>query len=527
LAAAPGAGFGGTRRQVLEARFYENWLLLPMQTPQTELNWFLIYTRSNLVEQTTPAHLFVIDFCENIPQLINNTVAPEQGVQLLDAVYHENLLLMTFEKVTSDGFELEIISLRKGKLWMFVTTVDLAVMLTSTHVTQLLTAIGGPGCSYDELDVVSCYIKKYVFTGCNLVVGGAVNYRVYAMVVGDDDNVVDIYPAYIDFFVASNYFLYGPSIVERSERKIMVLFQPSHDGVLWIFLASKEDGKADFIGPRAEEYFMRDEPTILKVKMAGGPFMEDYLYGEDSCRLTNYPVTANYQFRAELTKCNMVLGDNYRLFMYIENTAGNNDGTLKTFDFTYVGIITLDGGIPFSMPVPSSEMWRVSPIVGVDKEWKVLKFRFFSDIACTKAVAIYPAPYSDPFESSLTDDDPSPNGAAFSLPGPLPRAAYPLVDGEAIDGWTSGRPCEPGECHFGFSFGNAAAGADRIREYVQVGCVEVVQSDMEGEFAEGLSLEYYKPDVGFVTYRTVMGLDGGRCFVPQFNASPFSRTPLA
>ncbi|CAE7521669.1 prmC, partial [Symbiodinium pilosum] len=85
-------------------------------------------------------------------------------------------------------------------------------------------------------------------------------------------------------------------------------------------------------------------------------------------------------------------------------------------------------------------------------------------------------------------------------------------------GFVSGRPCGPGDCHIGFSFGSGLFGADSMNRAVKVGCVEVTQSDASGEFAESLELQYFDGSQ-YISYRQAFNLVGGAAFVPTFNGT--------
>lgn len=539
LAAGNSATYGGARRQELVANPTDTTAFLPLNTPQSEsaapsklfelanqtalYDFILVYTNSSLVEQTTPAGTFAEDFCQKIPALENNTVTPEEGVNMLDARYYQHSLLLEFSHVTADGARLKYIALRKGKMYVMVAPMDRATGLDSTSVSLMHSAAGGPGCRIVGQDVVSCLVLNFQLNDCQLPIGGGALYRLFILIVGENETVASVPAAHIDYFVASNYFVYGPEIVRREEDGLTTVFMPSQDGVAWSLLATTEDGSADYIGPPGREWTGRNEAPILRIKSAGDPALDKYLYGGTGCSIVRAPITAKLRVEQKLTNCSLKLGKNYRLFVYIEGTTDANDGTLRVFDFTYFGIITLDSGIPFSMPIPLSELWRIVPKTAVAKEWRVQRLRFFSDIACTDELAAYPAPYRDLFQITVGEDTPLPNGAPFSLPGPLPGSHEAFGDGplagDTLSGWTSGRPCDADECHIGFSFGSASDGPAAARREVQVGCAEVVQSTAAGEFATGLQLQYWRADVGFVPYRTRGGLGGGSSFVPEYRST--------
>jgi len=245
-------------------------------------------------------------------------------------------------------------------------------------------------------------------------------------------------------------------------------------------------------------------------------------HGGVRCRKVRQPIQAKIARLEFLHDCDFELGKRYRIFILVEDGQNRNDGTLKTIDFTYMGEMTLDSAVPFSMSVPSSDLWRVVAASYVTSEWRIRYMRFYEDITCSKPVATFPASYRDPFSTVLSEDSDLPNGQAFSLPGPLPTATRPITvseDDEDSMAWTSGQPCDPGNCHIGFSFGNALNGPGLEHVPVKVGCVEVEQSAVTGEFSDMLELQYFVPEVGYVAYRKVIELQGGKAFVPAFNGS--------
>jgi len=488
-------------------------VFLPLQTPQSEYDWFLIYSKSALVEQTTPASIFALDFCQNIPHLENNTVKPEQGVQMFDASYFQNSLLMTFRQVTTDGFDLEMISLRAGHYYAMVADTDNVPYITATGIRNMNFAVGGSGCKIQGIAIVSCFTKVYHFSGCGMAAGGVRNYRLFVFVVGYEDNLATLGHSYIDFFVASSYFLYGPELRERTRERMVVGFMPSHSGYVWVGIANRESGAADWIGLSAPEYTGRNDSSILKVQLIGEPLLDKYLQGDPSCRMVKGEITGSVPFIAEMNNCSFELGKNYRIFVYIGDADLNNDGTLKTIDFTFVGEVTENSAIPFRMPVPSSDRWRVVATSAVSRSWHVKQLRFFSHMSCERQVAVYPAPYRDPWETTIELDAPMPNGSPFSSPGPLPTVNSVVTDG-AGEGWQSGHPCAPGDCHIGIAFGQSGQGA--MQTPVQVGCVEIIQGDNLGEFATNLTLQYWRTGDGWVSYRTRTGLRGGIAKIPNF-----------
>lgn len=311
--------------------------------------------------------------------------------------------------------------------------------------------------------------------------------------------------------VASNYFYAYPVLVELSTQKAAVEFGAQYAGKLWMMIAEIEFN---------EEVVMAKDSTqvgqeIAQVKVFYRAF------GGAKCRIEDMEITTVYM-RKELEDCLFELGRPYRISLYIEDFDKRSDGTLKTIDIKYFGGVR-DASVPFSMPVPSSDRWLLTPTTSVDSEWRVEHLEFFSDISCTKVVAIYPAPYRDPFGSSLGDEDAIPNGAAFSHPGPLPSSSSPLgqevcdwTSGQPCAGWTSGQPCAPSVCHIGFAFGTSDDSPTK-KNFVQVGCVRVVQSADVGTYATDLQLQYWSEGTGYVAYRSISGLTGGAAFLPTFD----------
>eukprot|EP00930_Biecheleria_cincta_P088056 TRINITY_DN77292_c0_g1_i1.p1 TRINITY_DN77292_c0_g1~~TRINITY_DN77292_c0_g1_i1.p1 ORF type:complete len:304 (-),score=35.21 TRINITY_DN77292_c0_g1_i1:200-1111(-) len=298
---------------------------------------------------------------------------------------------------------------------------------------------------------------------------------------------------------------------------LAIQFIPSHEGYLWFYMAPFEGGLAEqVLGPTSQTH------SIMEVKLMR------HASGGARCQMERVAIEAKINRLDFLHDCDFQLGKQYRVFILVEDGNNRHDGTLKTMDFHYQGEMTLKSAISFSMPVPSSDMWRVIPVSHVPSNWVIHRLRFYSDIKCTKEVAVFPYAYSDPFASTLREDEPLPNGAAFSDPGPLPRATRILSAGREaeLEGWTSGKPCAPGGCHIGFSFNYPFnhAGSEQ-RSLVQVGCAEVQQSDVEGEFAEALELQYFQQGVGYVSYRKEIELRGGMARLPDKNGTINLHTP--
>jgi len=509
--------YRGDKRFLFEVGPYQTNYKLPFGTPQDGYDFLSVYTKSSLQEQTTPLSIEVIDVCRNVPTLENATLMIEEGLHILDFSQVYNLVMTHIRKITEDGLRLIWTPLRYAPLWIMITTLDIGRGLTNVDVTYLATALGGSDCQRgDQSQIIkSCRNLTYDLTDCGpLPVGGLYQYRLFVLM--KDDELPGFLPeaAFIDFFIASVVFDYGPTMVFRNISSIGLQYIPSHDGFQWIYIASHEYGEAEFIDGLTSQQKVEQVKRIL------------YPHGGPRCRKVKQQIKAKIARLEFLYDCNFRLGGRYRIFILVEDNQNRNDGTLKTIDFTYFGEMTLDSAVPFSMPVPASALWRVVAASSVTSEWRIRYMRFYEDMKCTIPVATFPASYRDPFSTVLSEDERLPNGEAFSMPGPLPTATRPIVSAEDDDGmaWTSGQPCDPGNCHIGFSFGNALDGPGLEHVPVKVGCVEVDQSDNFGEFSDMLELQYFNFThedgyEGYVTYRTVSELQGGKAFVPSFNGS--------
>ncbi|CAJ1341407.1 unnamed protein product [Effrenium voratum] len=248
--------------------------------------------------------------------------------------------------------------------------------------------------------------------------------------------------------------------------------------------------------------------VIASVLFDQGPLL--YFRNQTSVGIQYIPSHQGFEWLYVLPTAGGVADQGYRLFILLEDGLNRMDGTLKTMEFVYQGEMTRDSAIPYSHPVPVSTRWRVVPTTSVSSQWKLLRLRMFSDVSCERAVAVFPSPYRDPLLSTLREGAVLPNGAAFSKPGPMPANIF-----EAEGAWVSGQPCDANGCYIGFSFG---VGGEHEAPEVSVACVELLQSEVAGEFAEGLELQYHDGQ-SYVGYRQASGLKGGLAKLPSFNGT--------
>ncbi|CAJ1372391.1 unnamed protein product [Effrenium voratum] len=496
FAASPGANDpndASARRfefEIVPADFYD----LPFQTPQSGFGYFLVYTKSSLAEQTTPTSLEMVDFCQNVPTLENMSLYIEQGTIVLAHYDVPEMVITKLTKVSEDGLSMEFAPLRKGPVTMIITSTTDVVGMTSTHVQNLVNAKGGASCQIDRYLTAACSNVTLQLSGCALPVGGLHNYRLWILQADETTTLPEA--AYIDFVIASVLFDQGPLLYFRNQTSVGIQYIPSHQGFEWLYVLPTAGGVADqvFAG---EDYLQWNQ----RVKSA---------YLGQGCQSMQVPIKGKEVKISFLHDCFFELGQGYRLFILLEDGLNRMDGTLKTMEFVYQGEMTRDSAIPYSHPVPVSTRWRVVPTTSVSSQWKLLRLRMFSDVSCERAVAVFPSPYRDPLLSTLREGAVLPNGAAFSKPGPMPANIF-----EAEGAWVSGQPCDANGCYIGFSFG---VGGEHEAPEVSVACVELLQSEVAGEFAEGLELQYHDGQ-SYVGYRQASGLKGGLAKLPSFNGT--------
>jgi len=352
--------------------------------------------------------------------------------------------------------------------------------------------------------MVSCTNITFQLSGCSLSVGGSFNYRLWVLQEDEETGTIGE-AAYIDFIVASVVFDQGPFIYFRNASAVALQYIPSHEGFEWMYAVPTAGGYADQV--------LLGDDRIMWVRRVKSM----YLASEGrKCQNARVPIFGKEAKISFLYDCEFTLGQEYRIFILLEDGFNRHDGTLKTVDFVYQGEMTVNSAIPYSHPVPSATRWRLVPLSLVSTEWKVQHLRMFSDVTCSRSVAAYPAPYQDLLLSTWDEGQPLPTGFPFSDPGPLPLES--LFEDGLGPGFLSGRPCGPGDCHIGFSFGSGLSGANDVNVAVKVGCVEVTQSDASGEFAESLELQYYDGSQ-YISYRQAFNLAGGISFVPTFNGT--------
>ncbi|CAE7604747.1 METTL21C [Symbiodinium sp. KB8] len=505
FANTPGMLDSGSRRFEFEILGHLNSYDLPFQTPQSGYSYFSIYTKSSLAEQTTPNSVEVIDFCQNVPTLENQSLYVEEGVHLLDIYDVPEVVITKFTGVSEDGLSLEFAPLRRGPVYMIITDTVAVAGMTNTDVQSLANALGGPNCRIPGNLMVSCTNITFQLYGCSLSVGGSFNYRLWLLQEDGETGTIGE-AAYIDFIVASVVFDQGPFIYFRNASSVALQYIPSHEGFEWMYAVPTAGGYAD-------QALLGDD-RIMWVRRVKSM----YLASEGrKCQNARVPIFGKEAKISFLYDCEFTLGQEYRIFILLEDGFNRHDGTLKTVDFVYQGEMTVNSAIPYSHPVPSATRWRLVPLSLVSTEWKVQHLQMFSDVTCSRRVAAYPAPYRDLLLSTWDEGQPLPTGFPFSDPGPLPLESL-FEDGRMGPGFLSGRPCGPGDCHIGFSFGSGLSGANDVNVAVKVGCVEVMQSDASGEFAESLELQYYDGSQ-YVSYRQAFNLAGGISFVPTFNGT--------
>lgn len=505
FANTPGMLDSGSRRFEFEILGHLNSYDLPFQTPQSGYSYFSIYTKSSLAEQTTPNSVEVIDFCQNVPTLENQSLYVEEGVHLLDIYDVPEVVITKFTGVSEDGLSLEFAPLRRGPVYMIITDIVAVAGMTNTDVQSLANALGGPNCRIPGNLMVSCTNITFQLYGCSLSVGGSFNYRLWLLQEDGETGTIGE-AAYIDFIVASVVFDQGPFIYFRNASSVALQYIPSHEGFEWMYAVPTAGGYADQV--------LLGDDRIMWVRRVKSM----YLASEGrKCQNARVPIFGKEAKISFLYDCEFTLGQEYRIFILLEDGFNRHDGTLKTVDFVYQGEMTVNSAIPYSHPVPSATRWRLVPLSLVSTEWKVQHLQMFSDVTCSRRVAAYPAPYRDLLLSTWDEGQPLPTGFPFSDPGPLPLESL-FEDGRMGPGFLSGRPCGPGDCHIGFSFGSGLSGANDVNVAVKVGCVEVMQSDASGEFAESLELQYYDGSQ-YVSYRQAFNLAGGISFVPTFNGT--------
>eukprot|EP00913_Durusdinium_trenchii_P011758 g11044.t1 len=284
--------------------------------------------------------------------------------------------------------------------------------------------------------------------------------------------------AHIDFMIASVVFTQGPLLYFRNMTAVAIQYIPSHEGFEWLYAVALANGLADQV--QADGDYSIWSQRVKSMYLAEG----------GACQSAETPILGQEVKISFLLNCSFELGQAYRIFVLLEDGSNRNDGTLKTLDFVYQGEMTLDSAIPYSHPVPSSDRWRIVPMTSV-ADWRIQRIRMFSDVTCTHPVDVYPSPYLDPLWSTVQEGDPLPNGAAFSYPGPLSSSND--VFKETVDVESTSQ--HPSLTVPGFGGGNGD-----LRVSTKVGCVEVTQSEVTGEFAESLELQYHD-GTAFVAYR--------------------------
>jgi len=170
----------------------------------------------------------------------------------------------------------------------------------------------------------------------------------------------------------------------------------------------------------------------------------------------------------------------------------------------------------------NSYSWRVAVASNVSEAWELHSVRFFQDDNCSESSLISTAPGVHHHWRGC------PNGAAFSHHGGHGAIAAELFQSPPVI-WTSGGPCEVGQCFIGFRWEsdiaryplgdgrprsppNCASEAHlRKASGVRVACAEVIQADAQGRFAEGLRLQYLDDRVSHAwrTVAEVRGANGG------------------
>jgi len=169
------------------------------------------------------------------------------------------------------------------------------------------------------------------------------------------------------------------------------------------------------------------------------------------------------------------------------------------------------------MAAISASRWRVVGR-GVASEWVLFRVGFFEDVSCTRAILTIPQRNTRGFQRY--------NGRAFGSPTRRGRPGHNAADVfEAAGGeWRSTAPC--GEfsdtCHIGFDWltdqvaGPAGTPASSfqvtgvVRRFaVEPRCILLVQSEVPGQFAPTVAVQYKANASPWETLTTRAGLVGG------------------
>eukprot|EP00927_Polykrikos_kofoidii_P061050 TRINITY_DN55938_c0_g1_i1.p1 TRINITY_DN55938_c0_g1~~TRINITY_DN55938_c0_g1_i1.p1 ORF type:complete len:313 (+),score=53.35 TRINITY_DN55938_c0_g1_i1:46-984(+) len=197
-----------------------------------------------------------------------------------------------------------------------------------------------------------------------------------------------------------------------------------------------------------------------------------------------------------------------------------------------------------------SHSWRVLAAANVTEMWEVRRIRFFQDEFCFdgNASAGRNSSADAAVQSSEATTAPGvhhkwrgwPSGAAFShhrghgsvaarafVPDTAPTPRNPSPVREV---WTSGGPCEEGQCFLGFTWesdidrsplgsctpksGGSCASEALLRRagHLRIACAEVEQGNETGRYSEALALQLLETVPSGRIWRTVaraFGLSGG------------------
>merc|ERR1719316_2389051 len=103
----------------------------------------------------------------------------------------------------------------------------------------------------------------------------------------------------VDFYVPSNVFLNGPTILRRTPEGFTWTYLASHDGYVWAIVVPAENAGG---------------VTIPLIKLNYGA------HGAETCQLSKKPIASGVTETETFTNCNLTIGVGYRLFAYVRGT---------------------------------------------------------------------------------------------------------------------------------------------------------------------------------------------------------------
>ncbi|CAK0843461.1 unnamed protein product, partial [Prorocentrum cordatum] len=238
-------------------------------------------------------------------------------VEMPPGVSNAFLELPAAENATTDNVSVVFTATQAyGKAWISVADSSLASLISSpSAIMSGLYSVGGSSCRAEAVNIDSP-LAQTIDLGCSLE-----HSKTYAALVlvsdmgghGDGDFSTAFFTT-----PPSNEFKSGPTLSGTpSTDAVTVTFEATEPlGYVWaaVVLSSNEDSV-----------------TLSTIK-----YIQMYAMGDSSCRVAGLPISTSQETLA-LTGCYLTNSEAYKLFVYVEDAAGQGDGTLVGLDVAVPG----------------------------------------------------------------------------------------------------------------------------------------------------------------------------------------------